>query len=74
MVLHHFSTLLIRYGTGFVPMLMKSFHSDFSSAKESGYDFLKKKNPVYILHTQKTPSILNSLILRWKYGRGGEEF
>lgn len=55
-------------------MLMKSFHSDFSSAKESGYDFFKKKNPVYILHTQKTPSILNSLILRWKYGRGGEEF
>ena len=47
---------------------MKSFHSDFFSAKESGYDLKKKKkkNPVYILHTQKTASILNSLKLRWK--------
>ena len=69
MVLHHFSTLLIQYGTGFVPMLYnEEFSFRFFQCKRIRLWFKKKKknNPVYILHTQKTASILNSLKLRWK--------
>lgn len=49
-LLHTFNTVWDRLYQCYT---MKSFHSDFSSAKESGYDFFKKKeSSLYLAHSE----------------------